>query len=271
VEGMEVARRIAAVPRDLNDNPLDRLPITVRLEKRTVREGVLSREEGAWPSGEALTGPDKPRPWDPKNRLFPAPSLKTAGVKAEGGAAATRLDVSVDTNGHVMDARFVDPATKEALRLQAIPGSWIFDPPTYDGKPQKIRFEIQADGTNPGAPTGGGAPVDLASAMTAEPSAKEGGAAGTIAPPRPAVRVTLPAGAKAPAKSTRLRLTVAADGTVTDAAIQESCGDAALDRAAADAARSLVFEPAMRRRPGRPEPDPQAVYLDVESKFAAAP
>jgi len=258
VEGMEVARRIAAVPRDLNDNPLDRLPITVRLEKRTVREGVASREEGAWPSGEVLTGPDKPRPWDPKNRLFPAPSLKTAGVKAEGGSAAVRLDVSVDTNGHVIDARFVDPATKDALRLQAIPGSWIFDPPTYDGKPQKIRFEIQADGTNPGAPTGGGAPVDLAPAMTA---------AGSIAPPRPAVRVTLPAGAKAPAKPTRLRLTVAADGTVTDAAIQESCGDAALDRTAAEAARALIFEPAMRGRPGKPDPDPLAVYLDVESRF----
>src|SRR5580765_6364267 len=62
VEGLEVARRIAAVPRDLNDNPLDRVPVTVRLEKRTVREGVASREEGAFPSGEVLTGPDKPRP-----------------------------------------------------------------------------------------------------------------------------------------------------------------------------------------------------------------
>src|SRR5262245_61827642 len=87
VEGMEVARRIAAVPRDTNDNPIDRVPITVRLEKRPVREAIVSLEQGSFPSGEVLTGPDKPRPWDPKNRLFPAPSLKTAGVRAEGDAA----------------------------------------------------------------------------------------------------------------------------------------------------------------------------------------
>ncbi|HET8947649.1 MAG TPA: TonB family protein [Candidatus Polarisedimenticolia bacterium] len=266
VEGMEVARRIASVPRDLNDNPLDRVPVTVRLEKRPVREGVASREEGAWPSGEVLTGPDKPRPWDPKNRLFPAPVLKSAGIKAEGDAAATRLDVAVGENGHVIDARFVDPATRDAVRVQAIPGTWIFDPPTYDGKPQKIRFEIRADGTGPGAPTGGGAPVDLAEAMAADAAGKDAAAA-TIAPPRPAVRVTLPAGARPPARPTRLRLTVAADGTVADAAVQESCGDAGLDRASAEAARALVFAPAMRRRPGRPEPEPQAVYLEVESRF----
>jgi peptidyl-prolyl cis-trans isomerase B (cyclophilin B) len=269
VEGMEVARRIASVPRDLNDNPLDRVPITVRLEKRPVREGVASREEGVFPSGEMLTGPDKPRPWDPKNRLFPAPSLKTAGVKGEGEAGATRLDVSVATNGHVLDVRFVDPATKDALRLQAIPGSWIFDPPTYDGKPQKIRFEIRADGTEPGAPTGGGAPVDLAEATTAGTAAQDKAASPALVPPRPAVRITLAPGAKPPAKPTRLRLTVAADGTVADAAVQDSCGDAGLDRTAAEAARALVFEPAMRRRPGKPEPEPQAVYLDVEARFVA--
>ncbi|HEV8201074.1 MAG TPA: TonB family protein [Candidatus Polarisedimenticolia bacterium] len=268
VEGMEVARRIASVPRDLNDNPLDRVPITVRLEKRPVREGIASREEGVFPSGEVLTGPGKPRPWDPKNRLFPAPVLKTTGMKAEGDAAATRLDISVGEDGHVIDARLVDPATKDALRLQSMPGTWVFDPPTYDGKPQKIRFEIRADGTHPAAPTGGGAPLDLAEAMAVDGAGKDAAAA-TIAPPRPAVKVTLPAGARAPARPTRLRLTVAADGTVADAAIQESSGDANLDRASAEAARGLVFAPAMRRRPGRPEPEPQAVYLDVESRFIA--
>jgi peptidyl-prolyl cis-trans isomerase B (cyclophilin B) len=275
VEGMEVARRIASVPRDLNDNPLDRVSITVRLEKRQVREGVASREEGVFPSGELLTGPGKPRPWDPKNRLFPAPVLKTAGMKAEGDAAATRLDISVGENGHVIDTRLVDPATKDALRLQSMPGTWVFEPPTYDGKPQKIRFEIRADGSNPAAPTGGGAPVDLAEANTADGAGRNAAAAGkdaaatTLTPPRPAVRVMLPSGVKAPARPTRLRLTVAADGTVADAAVQESCGDAGLDRASAEAAKGLVFEPAMRRRPGRPEPEPQAVYLDVESRFIA--
>src|SRR6185295_1022618 len=216
-----------------------------------------------------LTGPDKPRPWDPKNRLFKAPVLATAGARAEGEAAATRLDVSVGADGEVIDVRFVDPAVKEALRLQAIPGSWIFEPPLYDGKPQKTRFEIRADGTNPGPPTGGGAPIDLAEAMAKQGAAPAGSAApaGTIAPPRPLVRVTLPAGAKPPARAARLRLTVAADGSVTDAAVQESCGDAGLDRAASEAARGLVFAPATRRRPGKPEPEPQAVYLDVESRF----
>jgi peptidyl-prolyl cis-trans isomerase B (cyclophilin B) len=268
VEGMEVARRIASVPRDLNDNPLDRVPITVRLEKRPVREGIASREEGVFPSGEVLTGPGKPRPWDPKNRLFPAPVLKTTGMKAEGDAATTRLDIAVREDGHVIDARLVDPATQDALRLQSMPGTWVFDPPTYDGKPQKIRFEIRADGTNPAAPTGGGAPIDLAEAMAADGAGKDAAAA-TITPPRPAVKVTLPAGARAPARPTRLRLTVAADGTVADAAVQESSGDANLDRASTEAAKGLVFAPAMRRRPGRPEPEPQAVYLDVESRFIA--
>ena len=270
VEGMEVARRIASVPRDLNDNPIDRVKVTLRLEKRQVREAVVSSEEGSFPSGEVLTGPDKPRPWDPKNRLFKAPVLARAGVRAEGDAAAARLDVSVGADGRVLDARLVDPQAKDALRLQSIPGSWIFEPPLYDGKPQKIRFEIRADGTDPAPPTGGGAPFDLSGATApGAAGAPQDAAAGVVAPPRPAVRVVLPAGAKPPAKPVTLRLTVAADGTVSDAAVQESCGDLALDRLAADGARALVFTPAMRLRPGKKDPEPQAVYLDAESKFVA--
>jgi len=56
---------------------------------------------------------------------------------------------------------------------------------------------------------------------------------------------------------------------VGDAAVQESCGDAALDTAAAEEARRLAFAPATRRRPGRTDPEPVAVYLDVESRFVA--
>jgi len=37
VDGLEVARRIASVPRDLNDNPLAKVPISIRLEKRIDR------------------------------------------------------------------------------------------------------------------------------------------------------------------------------------------------------------------------------------------
>jgi len=266
IEGLEVARRAAAVPRDLNDNPLQRVPVTLRLEKRKVREGVASREAGNWTSGEVLTGPDKPRPWDPGNRLWAAPVLAKAGMRAEGEAAATRLEVAVGADGRVIDVRFPDPATPDALRLQAIPGTWIFQPPLYDGKPQKTRFEIRADGTEPAPSTGGGAPIDLAAAAHDGAGAGEPGA---IAAPRPAVRVTLPAGARPPARATRLRLTVMADGSVGDAAVQQSCGDAALDAAAAEEARRLAFAPATRRRPGRSEPDPVAVYLDVESRFVA--
>jgi TonB family protein len=179
----------------------------------------------------------------------------------------------VGADGRVIDARLVDPLAKDALRLQSIPGSWVFEPPLYDGKPQKIRFEIRADGTDLGPPTGGGAPIDLAG-FTAQQGAgsaakQDDAASGSLAPPRPAVRVALPAGAKPPAKPVTLRLTVAADGTVIDAAMQDSCGDATLDRMAVDGARTLVFTPAMRRRPGKKDPEPQAVYLDIESKFVA--
>ena len=277
IAGIEVARRAASVPRDLNDNPLERVPVTIRLEKRDLREGIASREVGPGGSGEVLTGPDKPRPWDPANRLWKPPVIAKAGLRGEGESAARRLEVSVGTDGKVIDVRFPDPMTPDALRLQAIPGTWIFEPPLYDGKPQKTRFEIRADGTAPSPSTGGGAPIDLTALAAAGGAGASGagvtgaGAAapGSIAAPRPAVRVTLPAGAKAPARPTRLRLTIGADGTVTDAAVQESCGDAALDAAAAAGARALAFAPATRGRPGKAEPDPVAVYLDVESRFVA--
>ncbi|HKQ60393.1 MAG TPA: TonB family protein, partial [Candidatus Polarisedimenticolaceae bacterium] len=87
----------------------------------------------------------------------------------------------------------------------------------------------------------------------------------------PAPRVELAAGQAPPAKPARLRLTIDAAGAVTDAALQQSCGDPALDAAAAEAARRLTFAPATRSRPGKPEPEPLAVYLDVEARFTAPP
>jgi TonB family protein len=90
-----------------------------------------------------------------------------------------------------------------------------------------------------------------------------------IEPPRARVRVALPAGVPQPAKPARLRLTIGADGAVTDAALLESCGAPSLDAAALDAARKLAFAPATRPRPGK-TPEPVAVYLNIESRFTAS-
>ena len=85
--------------------------------------------------------------------------------------------------------------------------------------------------------------------------------------PQPALRVTLPAGAKPPARTATLRLTIDAAGAVSDAALQISCGDATLDALAVEAARGLAFEPATRRVAGKKDPEPQAVYLEMPATF----
>jgi TonB family protein len=79
--------------------------------------------------------------------------------------------------------------------------------------------------------------------------------------------VTLSAGAKRPSQPARIRLTVDAAGAVTDAALQSSCGDAALDAAALEAARRLSLDPAMRLVPGKKDPEPAAAYLDLTATF----
>jgi peptidyl-prolyl cis-trans isomerase B (cyclophilin B) len=255
VEGLEVARRIASLPRDANDNPLERVPVTLRLEKRSLPDAIVSRDPGRTGSGEVLTGPDKPRPYDPGNPLWAPPSLERAPARGEGELARVRLDVALDAAGRVLDVRFPRADTPDALRLQAMAMAWSFSPARYDGKPWKTRFEIDADGGNFGAPMGGGAPLDAQKTAGLEA-------------PRPQVRVTLPAGVPPPAKPARLRLTIGADGAVSDAALLESCGTPSLDAAALDAARALAFAPAARPRPGK-EPEPIAVYLNVESRFLA--
>jgi len=269
VSGLEVARRIAFLPRDLNDNPLQPVKVSVRLERRPVGEGIASLEAGRTGSGEILTGPGKPRPYDPKNRLFTAPSPPSAPKGSGQAPAGTRLELAVGEDGKVIDVRFRDPSAPEAERLRALALAWSFAPAAYDGRPQKIRFEIDADGTNLGPPTGGGAPVDLTDAL-AVAGGTATGAAETVRPPRPALRIPLPAGAAAPAQPARLRLTVDATGSVTDVALQSSCGDAALDAAAIEAARRMALDPALRNVPGRKEPEPVAVYLDLAASFIAS-
>jgi TonB family protein len=256
IDGLEVARRIASVPRDVNDNPLERVPVTLRLEKRSLSDAIASRDPGRTGSGEVLTGPDKPRPYDPGNPLWAPPALERAAARGEAQLAHVRLDVAIDASGRVLDVRFPGSNTPDAARLQAMAMAWVFSPARYDGKPQKTRFEIDADGGGFGAPGGGGAPLDAEKTTGIEP-------------PRALVRVALPAGVPQPAKPARLRLTIGADGAVTDAALLESCGAPSLDAAALDAARKLAFAPATRPRPGK-TPEPVAVYLNIESRFTAS-
>ena len=255
IAGLDVARRIADLPRDLNDNPLDPVRITARLEKRKVPGAILSRRAGE-ASGEVLTGPGKPRPYDPGNVHWKAPAMETAaasGGGATGGAA--RLELAVAEDGAVLDVRFPAIATPGAARLRSTALGWRFRPASYDGKPRKVRFEIGGDGQGILPPTGPGFPVEPADG---------------IVQPRPAPRVVLPPGRKPPAKPSRLRLTIDESGQVTDAALQSGCGEADLDTAAVAAALALSFAPATRPAPAGGDPRPVAVYLDVEARFVEA-
>lgn len=264
VEGLEVARRIASLPRDLNDNPLTKVPVTLRLEKRPVREAIASLQPSPKGSGEVLTGPGKPRPYDTKNRLWSAPALKSTPGAVDPSVASARLDVSVGPDGRVLDVRFARADTPQPERLWAYAMAWLFTPALYAKEPRATRIAVDADGSHFGPPVGGGAPIDLDEAPG---EAGAGAPAAGLVPPRPAIRVTLPAGTKAPPRNARFRLTVDAAGTVSDAALQESCGDAALDARAAEAANRLIFTPASRRPATDKDPEPVAVYMDVEARF----
>jgi len=250
VSGLDVARAISELPRDLNDNPLKPVPVTIRIEQRKVPEKALSRETPG-ESGETLTGPGRrPRAFDPKNILWKAPAAKM--VAANPGDAATRLEVAIDEQGNVIDVRFPNVDTPDAQRIQESVRRWSFEPAVYDGKPQRVRLEIDADGTHIGPPTGGGAPVDLVEGIT---------------PPAPVVVVVLPSGTAAPRGTPRLRLLIDPSGSVADAALQASCGDATLDAAAVVAARKMLFRPATRPVPNETEPEQLAVYYDIEARF----
>jgi TonB family protein len=252
ISGLEVARKIAGLPRDLNDNPLERVMVTVRLEEREVPARILSLEPGD-DSGETLTGPTRrPRPLDPGNVLWRAPIFKSK-VTIEAGFSPQPLDVSIDEEGKVIDVRFPRIDTPQASKLKNLVSLWSFEPATYEGKPQRARFSIDSHGRKIGAPEGGGAPVEVS---------------GGISPPTPMVRVEIPAHVTTPSQTARLRLLIGANGAVLEVALQRSCGDTAWDVKAVEAARTMLFQPA---RPvtsgGTKELAPVAVYLNVETVF----
>jgi peptidyl-prolyl cis-trans isomerase B (cyclophilin B) len=256
VAGLDVARRIADLPRDLNDNPLDPVKLTARLERRKVPRAIVSRQPGGV-SGEVLTGPGKPRPYDLGNILWAPPALETPAPQERPVSGETaRLELALAEDGAVLDVRFPLVATPAAVRLRSTALGWRFRPATYEGKPRKVRFEIDGDGSEIGPPTGGGSPVASGAGIT---------------PPGPAPRVVLPRGRKPPAKAPRLRLTIDETGQVSDAALQSGCGEADLDAAAVAAALALSFTPATRPTPGGRDPLPIAVYLDVEARFVETP
>ncbi len=247
ISGLEVAQTIAAVPRDLKDNPLVPIPVKVLLKNKRVNSELVSAKEG--PSGEVLTGPGKPKPWDPGDVRWTAPQRSedaAAGAPEEAGAG--KVDLSVDETGKVIDVRFADlQAPEAAKRQQAIKDSWRFVPAKVDGTPVKCRFSTDGRGRDI-APSGvPGTPVDALSE--------------NLTLPRILVPVTVPEGVIAPQKEPTLRLTVDETGHVADASVQASCGDTAMDQAALEAARKLIFSPAMRGS------EPVPVYLNVSVKW----
>lgn len=246
VSGLEVAREISRLPRDLRDNPLQPVRVTVTLERRSVPETFVSVEPG--PAGEVLTGPEKPRPFDPGNLLWQAPRI----LDAPGKLPPARLELVVGEEGRVLDVRFPLLETPGAGRLAAAARGWRFAPALFEGKKTKVRFEIDSDGGRLGPPSGPEAPREAAEMVKA---------------PAPLVRVALAAGQPPPAKPTRLRLLIDAAGAVTEAWIQESCGDPALDAQAAAAARALQFTPARRAGEGGKPPEPAPAYLEVQAGF----
>jgi peptidyl-prolyl cis-trans isomerase B (cyclophilin B) len=151
ISGLEVARRIADVPRDLADHPLPDLRVTARLERREVPAAVRSREAGG--DGERLTGPGKPLFLDPADPRW-TPPRHAAGAVAAAGPGTPRLEVAIDEAGAVLDVRFPEVETPEADRLRALALAWRFTPARLDGKPVKARYEVAPDGTSVGRSRG---------------------------------------------------------------------------------------------------------------------
>ncbi len=151
IDGLNVAKKITSLPRDLKDNPLDRIAISVHLEERTVPDRILSLERDDT-SGETLTGPEKrPPPFDPTDPQWKAPRLKT--ILFENSAAIkTPLELSVDEQGKVIDVRFPRLDTPEAATLMEKVSLWTFEPAAYQGIPRRVRFTINNQGKELGAP-----------------------------------------------------------------------------------------------------------------------
>ncbi|HXI04480.1 MAG TPA: peptidylprolyl isomerase, partial [Candidatus Saccharimonadales bacterium] len=140
IEGLDVARKIADLPRDLEDNPLDRVPITATIEKRALPEAIASLAPGE--SGEMVTGPGhRPEYFDPGDVTWSAPK-RISGELAEPRRAHGRLEVTVDTSGGVIDVRFPEVHTAGAADLRDRALTWRFDPVLHEGRPRLVRFEI---------------------------------------------------------------------------------------------------------------------------------
>ncbi len=250
ISGLEVARKIADLPRDLKDNPLDRVAMTVTLRPGKVPGAIQSLRQEE--TGEVLTGPGRPRPWDPGSARWTAPALLRQGGQLLGTELwpAVPLDFSVADDGLVLDVRFARPDTRHAAEIRAAVKSWRFAPARYDGRPVKSRFSMDSLGAGPGPSEVPGTPLQLT----------EG-----IVPPAAAVPVLLPPGAKAPPTEPLLRLVVDEGGRVADVTLEISCGDPALDEAALAAAREMVFVPAAMGK------DPVTVYLNLPGRFLPTP
>jgi len=247
-----MARAMADVHRDLKDNPLEPVPMTVKLKMMKVPSAVLSLKDG--PSGEVLTGPGKPKPYDPGDLRWKAPALETRGpagavVDAPEGVP---LDLCIDERGAVLDVRFARLDTANAKSLESsIKKAWRFTPAQLDGSPVKCRFSIEASGYQVVPSRVPGTPVEASGEGLTQPQA--------------VVVVDLPAGVMTPEKEPALRLTLDEAGQVSEVSVQASCGDKALDEASVLAAKSLSFTPALRGK------DPVSVYLNVKVKWREAP
>ena len=158
VEGLDVARRIAEVPRDLKDNPLERVTVTAHMGLHVVPVRPLSAEPGV--SGEVLTGPGKPVSYDPdKDATWQPPAVLSARGTGPFPGAVPRLEVVIDSEGTVLDVRFPALDTPDAARLRAAVMQWRFKPARRGGKtehdavlPVTTRFAIDADGKHIGPP-----------------------------------------------------------------------------------------------------------------------
>jgi TonB family protein len=246
ISGLDVAQAIAQVPRDLKDNPLVPVTMKVSLKEKRVTSSLASLKPG--PSGEVLTGPGKPKPWDPGDVRWTAPRRSTDAAGEEVAGDPGALDLCVDETGRVLDVRFASLTVSDAAkRQQAIKEVWRFEPAKLDGAPVKCRFSVDGRGREIAPSKVPGTPIDALSA--------------DLTLPRVLVPVTVPADVMAPQKEPSIRLTVDETGHVTDASLQDSCGDTAMDQAALAAARQLLFSPAMRGT------EPVPVYLNVSVKW----